>query len=133
MTNNSVIAFQPVSDTAPLSETARAAISKTVLQFYVQNQPQEDTAEGLTALYERLSQEDGQEGESNSIANQKKILERYARDHGYTGIRHYEEMKISKMIQFENTNPPRNRRSKGFRHIRCCRESLFFVPWNDCV
>ena len=43
------------------------------------------------------------------------------------------EMKISKMIQFENTNPPRKRRNKGFRHIRCCRESLFFVPWNDCV
>ena len=91
MTNNTVIAFQPVSKTAPLSETARAAINKTVLQFYVQNQPQDDTAEGITALYERLSQEDGQEGESNSIANQKKILERYARDHGYTGIRHYED------------------------------------------
>lgn len=74
-----------------MGEAAREAISKTVLQFYVQNQPQEDTAEGITALYERLSQEDGQEGESNSIANQKKILERYARDHGYTGIRHYED------------------------------------------
>lgn len=61
------------------------------MKFYVQNQPQEDTAEGITALYERLSQEDGQEGESNSIANQKKILERYCRDHGYTGIRHYED------------------------------------------
>ena len=91
MTNNTVIAFQPVSKTAPLSETARAAINKTVLQFYVQNQPQDDTAQGITALYERLSHEDGQEGESNSIANQKKILERYARDHGYTGVRHYED------------------------------------------
>lgn len=86
-----IIAFQPVSSTAPLGEAARAAISKTVLQFYVQNQPQEETAEGITALYERLSQEDGQEGESNSIANQKKILERYCRDHGFTGIRHYED------------------------------------------
>lgn len=86
-----IIAFQPVNSTAPLGEAARAAISKTVLQFYVQNQPQEETAEGITALYERLSQEDGQEGESNSIANQKKILERYCRDHGFTGIRHYED------------------------------------------
>ena len=73
MTNNTVIAFQPVSKTAPLSETARAAINKTVLQFYVQNQPQDDTAQGITALYERLSQEDGQEGESNSIANQRRF------------------------------------------------------------
>jgi len=86
-----VIPFQRITNIAPLREETRAAISKTVLQFYVQNQPQEDTAEGITALYERLSQEDGQEGESNSIANQKKILERYCRDHGYAGIRHYED------------------------------------------
>lgn len=88
---NTVIPFQPIRGGAPLGEVAREAINKTVLQFYVQNQSQEDTAEGITALYERLSQEDGQEGESNSIANQKKILERYCRDRGYTGIRHYED------------------------------------------
>ena len=39
--------------------------------------------EGITAPYERLSQEDKLDGESNSIANQKKILERYCKDHGY--------------------------------------------------
>lgn len=86
-----VIPFQPIATTAPLGEAARAAISKTVLQFYTQNQKPEETVEGITALYERLSQEDGQEGESNSIANQKKILERYARDHNFSGIRHYED------------------------------------------
>ena len=31
------------------------------------------------------------DGESNSIANQKKILERYCRDHGITAYRHYDE------------------------------------------
>lgn len=72
MTKNTVIAFQPINNTAPLGEATREAISKTVLQFYVQNQPPEDTVEGITALYERLSQEDGQEGESNSIGNQKR-------------------------------------------------------------
>lgn len=46
---------------------------------------------GLTALYERLSQEDKLDGESNSIANQKKILERYCKDHGITAYRHYDE------------------------------------------
>ena len=30
-------------------------------------------------------------GESNSISNQKRILEKYCRDHGYTAIRHYDE------------------------------------------
>jgi len=52
---------------------------------------QEDEPQGLTACYERLSQEDKNDGESNSIATQKKILERYCKEHGYTGIRHYED------------------------------------------
>ena len=34
----------------------------------------------ITALYERLSRDDDQQGESNSIANQKKILLKYATD-----------------------------------------------------
>ena len=45
----------------------------------------------ITALYPRLSHEDELQGESNSISNQKKILERYCKDHGYTAIRHYDE------------------------------------------
>lgn len=45
----------------------------------------------ITALYCRLSQEDMQAGESESIQNQKRILEKYCRDHGYTAIRHYDE------------------------------------------
>ena len=34
--------------------------------------------EKITALYERLSRDDDQQGESNSISNQKKLLEKYA-------------------------------------------------------
>jgi Site-specific recombinases, DNA invertase Pin homologs len=37
--------------------------------------------EKITALYCRLSQEDALEGESNSISNQKRILEAYAKEH----------------------------------------------------
>ena len=37
----------------------------------------------ITALYTRLSQEDALNGESNSIANQKKILLKYAMDNGF--------------------------------------------------
>lgn len=43
------------------------------------------------ALYERLSHDDEQQGEYNSISNQKRILERYCRDHGITAFRHYDE------------------------------------------
>ena len=37
----------------------------------------------ITALYCRLSQDDGRDGESNSISNQKQILSQYAKEHGY--------------------------------------------------
>jgi site-specific DNA recombinase len=40
-------------------------------------------SESITALYCRLSQEDTKEGESNSIANQKAILAKYAKENGF--------------------------------------------------
>ena len=43
----------------------------------------------ITALYERLSRDDDQVGDSNSIVNQKKYLEGYAAQRGYTNMRHY--------------------------------------------
>ena len=43
----------------------------------------------ITALYERLSRDDDQVGDSNSIVNQKKYLEGYATQRGYTNVRHY--------------------------------------------
>ena len=45
----------------------------------------------LTALYERLSHDDKLQGESNSISNQKAMLEDYAEKNGFTGIRHFTE------------------------------------------
>ena len=39
--------------------------------------------EKITALYCRLSQDDGLDGESNSIQNQKLILMDYAKKNGY--------------------------------------------------
>ena len=42
-----------------------------------------------TALYERLSRDDELQGESNSILNQKKYLEDYARQMGFSHIRHF--------------------------------------------
>lgn len=46
----------------------------------------------ITALYERLSRDDEQAGESNSIQNQKMYLEEYARQKGLRNIRHFSEM-----------------------------------------
>ena len=47
------------------------------------------TEEKITALYERLSRDDDNAGDSNSIVNQKKYLESYARQRGYTNCHHY--------------------------------------------
>ena len=49
----------------------------------------------ITALYERLSHDDELQGESNSITNQKKILEDYAEQNGFGNIRHYTDDGIS--------------------------------------
>ena len=43
----------------------------------------------ITALYERLSRDDDNQGESNSISNQKMFLENYAKRQGFTSIRHF--------------------------------------------
>ena len=43
----------------------------------------------ITALYCRLSRDDDVQGDSNSIANQKRLLSRYAKDYGcllYTSL-----------------------------------------------
>ena len=39
-----------------------------------------------TALYCRLSQDDGLEGDSNSIQNQKNILQKFAEDHHFPNL-----------------------------------------------
>lgn len=44
---------------------------------------QTEKKEKITALYCRLSQDDGREGESNSISNQKEILLQFAKQHGF--------------------------------------------------
>ena len=88
---SSTFSFQQIAAPKVLSAEVREVISNNVLQFYVRDQQQDTQDEGITALYERLSQEDKLEGESNSIANQKKILERYCREHGITAYRHYDE------------------------------------------
>ena len=55
-------------------------------------------AEKWTALYVRLSRDDENEGDSNSIAHQIEILTKYCKDHGIT--RH----KIYKDDGFSGTN-----------------------------
>ncbi|MBO4458843.1 MAG: recombinase family protein, partial [Butyrivibrio sp.] len=48
-----------------------------------------------TALYERLSRDDELQGESNSITNQKHLLEEYAKKNGFESFRHFTDDGIS--------------------------------------
>lgn len=53
------------------------------------------SVEAITALYCRLQRDDELQGDSNSIINQKKILQKYALEHGYTNFRFYIDDGIS--------------------------------------
>ncbi len=45
----------------------------------------------VTALYTRLSRDDEQVGESNSITNQKAYLEEFAKNNGFTKVKHFSD------------------------------------------
>lgn len=49
----------------------------------------------ITAIYCRLSRDDELQGDSNSITNQKKILEKYALDNGFRNLKFYVDDGIS--------------------------------------
>lgn len=50
---------------------------------------QNNKRQNICALYQRLSRDDELQGESNSISNQKKILEDYAHKNGFLNLRSY--------------------------------------------
>lgn len=54
----------------------------------MQSKKKQDKA-GITALYCRLSRDGGVEGDSNSVANQKKLLKRFAKENGLSNTRYY--------------------------------------------
>ena len=51
--------------------------------------------EKITPLYERLSRDDELQGESNSISNQKQMLEDFARRNGLPNSTHFTDDGIS--------------------------------------
>ena len=55
----------------------------------------QSNAEKITALYCRLSRDDELNGESNSIINQKNILQKYANDNGFKNTKFYVDDGVS--------------------------------------
>lgn len=66
----------------------------------------------IAILYCRLSNEDSQDGESNSIQNQRELLTRYAREHSYTNL------KVLVDDGYTGTNFQRPGVQEGFAAIR---------------
>ena len=54
-----------------------------------------DKSNGITALYERLSRDDDNAGESNSIVHQKQMLEEFARRNGLPNPTHFTDDGVS--------------------------------------
>lgn len=69
------------------------AISQSVWRFMKEvNMLQPN--QKITALYCRLSRDDNLEGDSNSIQNQKLILQKYADENGFQNTRFYVEKSV---------------------------------------
>ena len=84
--------------------------------------------EKITALYERLSWDDELQSESNSIKNQKQLLESYAHKNGYSPILHFTDDGVSGTT-FER---------EGFQamiyllHTRGRKGTAEMRHWKDC-
>lgn len=61
----------------------------------MQSNKKQKQVTGITALYCRLSRDDNTDRESNSIANQKKLLTKVAKEKGYTNLVHFLDDGIS--------------------------------------
>ncbi len=60
-----------------------------MLEQIAKNNKTKNQGGKITALYARLSRDDGEDGESNSISNQRDILGKYAKQHGHKNISYY--------------------------------------------
>ena len=90
------VSFAKVENAAPLQGDFLSIVRDNQDPYILRRkQSEQATQDGLTALYVRLSNDDKLEGESNSIATQKKILERYCKERGYTGLRYYVDDGVS--------------------------------------
>ena len=71
---------------------AMIPMSTTVLSADSRKEENDLNQQQITALYCRLSNEDDLDGESNSIQNQRALLQKYADDHGFTHTRFFVDM-----------------------------------------
>lgn len=84
-----------------------------------------DKSNGITALYERLSRDDDNAGESNSIVHQKQMLEDYAMKHGFTNLVHFTDDGYIINKQYSYAEGYVTEQSHGGADISSERRSIF--------
>ena len=87
--------------------------------------------EKYTILYARLSQDDGSQGDSNSIQNQRMMLEKYAKDNGFENVKFLYEIIVPYMIRLrfrDFVKECKNLLIYRLSHTEGCAKVLFFCP-----
>ena len=85
----------------------------------------------ITALYCRLSRDDELQGDSNSILNQKAILQKYADDNGFGNTLFFVEIIVPYMIRLrfrDFVKECKNLLIYRLSHTEGCAKVLFFCP-----
>ena len=88
-------------------------------------------AQTNTAIYCRLSQDDGQTGESGSIQTQKTLLTQYCNDHHFAISDYYCEIIVPYMIRLrfrDFVKECKNLLIYRLSHTEGCAKVLFFCP-----
>lgn len=80
------------------------SMSTTVLPADSRKEENDLNQQQITALYCRLSNEDDLDGESNSIQNQRALLQKYADDHGFTHTRFFVDATVIIGLKQNPTN-----------------------------
>ena len=83
------------------------------------------SSEKIIALYERLSREDENLVESYSIQNQKKLLEDFCREKGWTRFRHFTDVYNQRLIPFDTKMAVQTPKITAFEGKNACRKPLF--------
>ena len=94
----------------------------------------------ITALYPRLSHEDELQGESNSISNQKRILETYAKQNGFSNLDVYkrqgcnrETPKDESQQNYEDESNISKTKVKNILYGTMIINLLFRLPFNRYI
>ena len=80
---------------------------------------------GTAALYCRLSRDDNMDSESNSIQNQKKILQKAAKDKGYTDTIFFVDDGITGTTMKRPRLSENDRHNRGRVHLGSVRQRPF--------